>query len=148
MKRRPKSGPNCMRPWIGLWTIRRPAEGWTRGSSWRGTEHGVRIVLRDETKSGSPAVFVVLSLSCHTLASSRLLGNGRSAADLSGCVSQSDTLLFDPHRLKLRLDGSSEIRILFRSSIKGGNGAIGERHDYRLFTMPIAGAWVHQSGRG
>ena len=87
----------------------------------------MRIVLRDEAKKGSPGVFMALSLSCHNLASPRLLGP--SADDPSARVSQGGKLLFGPHCLKLRLDGSGEIRILFRSSIDGSSGPSGERHD-------------------
>ena len=99
-----------------------------RGSSWRGTEHGVSIVLLDEGQVRLAGRLHALSLSCHNLASSRLLGNGPSAADPSARVSQVDEL-FDPHRLQLCLDGSSEIRIIFCASIDRGNGAGGERHD-------------------
>ena len=52
-------------------------------------------------KSGSPAAFIALSLSCHNLASSRLLDHGQSTVGLSARISQSDEFLFDLHRLQV-----------------------------------------------
>lgn len=93
------------------------------GTSWSGTERRVKFVVR------------YLPLSCHNLPSSRLLGNRPSAADPSARVSQGDKLLFDPHRLKLRLDGGGEIRILLCSSTDGSSGATVERHNYGPFMV-------------
>lgn len=72
-----------------------------------------------------------LQLGDHRLLDPEL--RGELAPRQSARISQSDELLFDPHRLQLRLDGSGEIRIHFRPSIDGSNGATAERHDYRPF---------------
>jgi hypothetical protein len=51
----------------------------------------------------------------------------------SARMSQGDELLFNAHRLQLRLDGSGKIRVVFRPSIDGTNGGSRERHHYRPF---------------
>ena len=93
----------------------------------------MKIVLLDEAQERFAIVFIALLLSCQP--ASPLLRNSPSTADPSARVSRGDELLFAPNRLQLRLDGSGEIRILFRASVDGSNGATGERHDYEPFMV-------------